>query len=193
MSVTPPPCPECQAVTEPIEVEGEEVWSCTAPDCTRRTYGTGDPDDDDFLPGYTETDEHGTVFIFHGHGEVDIEATAELAAQDGPDDEDDDQDPEPDGPAPAAVWEPQVREVRVKDFTSALAGAWGWIYGDPTGWRFFTSATYDPDAGDTTVTITYSDGEVVREDPWPEARMVNAGPDSVPTASRPGPAGLVTR
>ncbi|MFF4410142.1 hypothetical protein [Streptomyces sp. NPDC001404] len=93
-SITPPPCPDCSTVTERIEAEGEEVWRCTAPDCTRRTYGTGDPDDDDYLPGYSETDENGAVIIFRGNGEVDIEATAELAAQDGPDDEDDGQDPD---------------------------------------------------------------------------------------------------
>ncbi|MEU5547172.1 hypothetical protein AB0G85_33150 [Streptomyces sioyaensis] len=86
-----------------------------------------------------------------------------------------------------------MRDVRVKDLTHVLAGAWVWLYGDPEGWRFFTNATYDPDAGDTTVTITYSDGEVVREEPWPQARLVHAGPESIPTATRPGPAGLVPR
>ncbi|WP_157856040.1 hypothetical protein [Streptomyces aureocirculatus] len=45
-SVTPPPCPDCSTVTERIEVEDEAVWHCTAPDCTRRTYGTGDENDD---------------------------------------------------------------------------------------------------------------------------------------------------
>ncbi|MFK0154115.1 hypothetical protein ACIQVK_18840 [Streptomyces sp. NPDC090493] len=91
-SVSPPPCPECSTATERIEVEGEEVWSCTARDCTRRTYGTGDENDDDFLPGYTEADSDGAVLVFRGNGEVDIEATGELAAQDGPGDEDDPDD-----------------------------------------------------------------------------------------------------
>lgn len=52
-------------MTERTEVEGEEVWRCTAPDCTRRTYGTSD---------------------------IDFEATAELTAQDGPEDEADQDD-----------------------------------------------------------------------------------------------------
>ncbi|MBT2469388.1 hypothetical protein J7E97_16265 [Streptomyces sp. ISL-66] len=90
-------------------------------------------------------------------------------------------------------WEPQVHDVRVKDLAAVLTGAWVWIYGDPEGWRFFASAEYDPDAGDTRVTLTYGDGEVVREDPWPQARLVRADPDTVPTATRPGPAGLVRR
>ncbi|KAB7833541.1 hypothetical protein [Streptomyces mobaraensis] len=172
-------------------VDGEEVWRCPAPGCGRRTYGTGDPDDDQQLPPYTEADETGAVICHHGDGTVDLEATAELAAQDGPGPEDGPDEQEP-GPA-AAGWEPEVRDVRVKDLTHVLTGAWAWIYGDPAGWRFFTSAAYDPDRGDTAVTITYGDGEVVREDPWPEARMVNAGPDTIPTATRPGPAGLVKR
>ncbi|MFD6335330.1 hypothetical protein ACFWGI_37915 [Streptomyces niveus] len=81
----PPLCPDCSAETEPIDVEGERVWACTGSDCTRRTYGTGDPDNDDNdLPPYTETDEDGAVIAYHGNGETDIETTAELAAQDGP-------------------------------------------------------------------------------------------------------------
>lgn len=82
-----PPCPDCSTATERIEVEGEEVWRRMSPYCTRRTYGTGDPDTDDALPPCTETDADGAVFVHHGTGEVDIEATAELAAQDGPADE----------------------------------------------------------------------------------------------------------
>ncbi|WP_234329457.1 MULTISPECIES: hypothetical protein [unclassified Streptomyces] len=84
---TPPPCPACSTATEPVDVEGERVWRCTAPDCTRRTYGTGNPDDDDALPPYTETDEDGTTIIYRGTGETDVEATAELAAQDAPDED----------------------------------------------------------------------------------------------------------
>ncbi|MCX4681381.1 hypothetical protein OG413_39995 [Streptomyces sp. NBC_01433] len=82
-----PSCPDCSTETEPVDVEGERAWRCTAPDCTRRTYGTGDPDDDDALPPYTETDEDGAQIVYHGSGEIDIEATAELAAQDGPDED----------------------------------------------------------------------------------------------------------
>lgn len=82
-----PSCPECMASTEPIDVGDERVWRCTGPDCTRRTYGTGDPDDDEDLPPFTETDENGATIVYHGTGEIDIEATAELAAQDGPDED----------------------------------------------------------------------------------------------------------
>lgn len=82
-----PPCPDCSTATEPLDVEGERVWHCTAADCTRRTYGTGDPDDDDDLPPYTETDPDGATIVYHGNGEIDIEATAELAAQDSPDED----------------------------------------------------------------------------------------------------------
>ncbi|MEU9796910.1 hypothetical protein AB0E27_41305 [Streptomyces sparsogenes] len=188
-SITPPPCPDCSTATERIDIEGEEVWRCSAPDCTRRTYATGDPDDDDCLPGYSETGEHGAVICFHGTGEIGVEATAELADQDVPTDRDDESDAA--GPTPGG-WEPQVHDVRVKDLAAALTGAWVWIYGDPEGWRYFTDAAYDPDH-DTTVTITYSDGEVVKENPWPMARMVHADPETIPTASRPGPAGLVKR
>ncbi|MFD5906533.1 hypothetical protein ACFWHG_34240 [Streptomyces microflavus] len=179
-------------MTERIEVEGEEVWRCTAPDCTRRTYGTGNPDDDEALPPYTETDETGATLLYRGDGELDIEATAEHASQDGPDDENQD-DEQPAGPGGPTGWEPQVQDVRVKDLAAVLTGARVWIYGDPEGWRFFTSAEYNPDAGDTMVTLTYGDGEVVREDPWPQARLVRDEPDSVPTTTRPGPAGLVRR
>ncbi|MGW5342916.1 hypothetical protein [Streptomyces sp. NPDC004050] len=88
--------------------------------------------------------------------------------------------------SPPAVWEPQVRDVRVQDLAHALAGGWVWIYGE-RGWRFFTRADYDAEE-DTAVTITYADGEVAREAPWPQARLVQAGPECIPTASRPGPA-----
>ncbi|MEU7195587.1 hypothetical protein AB0B04_18955 [Streptomyces xinghaiensis] len=86
----PPFCPVCSTVTERIDVEDEEgkVWRCTAPDCARRTYGTGDPEDDDELSPYIGTDEDGATTIYHGTGDIDIEATAELAAQDGPEEED---------------------------------------------------------------------------------------------------------
>lgn len=190
MSVTPA-CPECSTATERIEVEGEEVWRCTAPGCSRRTYGTGDPDDDDNLPPYTETDEDGAAVCFHGTGEVDVEATAELAAQEHGEDQDHDTGPLT-VPA-AAAWEPEAREIRVKDLAHVLAGGWVRIYGDPPeGWRHFTEAAYDPEH-DTTVAITYSNGEVEREWPWPQALLVHAGPETIPTATRPGPARLVPR
>lgn len=180
-------------MTERIQVEGEEVWRCTAPDCTRRTYGTGDENDDQDLPSYSETEADGAVVCFHGTGEVDFEATAELAAQDDPADENPDDDADP-LPAPAAAaWEPQAREIRVQDLAHVLAGGWVRIYGDPPeGWRHFTEAAYDPDH-DTTVAITYSDGEVVREWPWPQALLVHADPDTIPTTTRPGSARLVQR
>ncbi|GAA2720571.1 MULTISPECIES: hypothetical protein [Streptomyces] len=82
-----PTCPDCSSETEPVDVEGERIWRCTARDCTRRTYGTGDPDDDDALPPYTETDEDGDTIVYRGTGDIDIEATAELAAQNGPDED----------------------------------------------------------------------------------------------------------
>ncbi|MGW6605165.1 hypothetical protein [Streptomyces sp. NPDC055036] len=192
-SVTPPPCPDCSTVTERIEVEGEKVWRCTAADCTRRTYGTGDENDDFDLPSYSETDENGAVIIYHGTGDTDFEATAELAAQDGPDDEDQDDDAGPSAPPAAPAWEPEAREIRVQDLAHVLAGGWVRIYSDPPqGWRHFTEAAYDPDH-DSTVAITYSDGEVEREWPWPQALLVHAGPDTIPTTTRPGPARLVRR
>ncbi|MDH6129407.1 zf-TFIIB domain-containing protein [Kitasatospora sp. GP82] len=85
--VSSPACPECSGPTLPLTVQGEDIWRCPA--CGRRTYGTGDEDDVD-LPSYTETEPDGTVFIYHGNGEVDLEATAELASQDGPDPDDED-------------------------------------------------------------------------------------------------------
>ncbi|MFI1734938.1 hypothetical protein ACH40E_38145 [Streptomyces acidicola] len=190
MTSITPPCPECATATEPIVVEGEEVFRCPAPGCGRRTYGTGDLEADDDLPPYTEVDGDGATFLYRGNGELDVEATAEHTSQHGPDDEDQD-DEQPTGRAGVTGWEPQVQDVRVKDLAHVPTGAWVWIYGDPEGWRFFTSAEYDADRGDTTVTITYSDGEVVKEEPWPQARLVRSGPDAVPTAPRPGPAGLV--
>ncbi|MET9676390.1 hypothetical protein ABZY68_25345 [Streptomyces sp. NPDC006482] len=195
MTSVTPACAECAAITERIEVEGEQLFRCPA--CGLRTYGTGDEDDDQDLPSYSEVDENGAVIIYHGNCEPDFEATAEYPQDDDGDEDDpdgdDQEEPDDPGPAPVGGWEPQVRDVRVKDLAYALTGGWVWIYGDGEGWRFFTSAIYDPDAGDTTVTITYSDSEVVREDPWPQARMVHAGPEAIPTASRPGPARLVIR
>ncbi|MFD5079674.1 hypothetical protein [Streptomyces sp. NPDC058371] len=88
-----PFCPNCGAETEPLDVEGERVWRCTAPDCTRRTYGTGNPDDDDELPSYTEDDGLRMDALFdvrQERGEIDIEATAELAAPGGPDEDEQD-------------------------------------------------------------------------------------------------------
>jgi Transcription factor zinc-finger len=92
-----PRCPSCRASTERIEVEGEEVWRCPA--CGRRTYGTTDPDADDDLPAFEEDG-----IVYHGTGEADEEATAELASQQSALDdwdEDDDGDGEPGGDVPA--------------------------------------------------------------------------------------------
>ncbi|WP_327332946.1 AAA family ATPase [Streptomyces anulatus] len=75
-------------------VDGEDIWRCSAPECGRRTYGTCDPDDDQELPSYTETGADGTVLVYHGTGHLDLEATAELASQDGPGEDDE----EPTGP-----------------------------------------------------------------------------------------------
>ncbi|MCJ0875630.1 hypothetical protein [Streptomyces sp. AP-93] len=44
---------------------------------------------------YSETDEHGALIIYHGTGDIDFEATTELASQDGPDDQDRDDDAGP--------------------------------------------------------------------------------------------------
>ncbi|MFD7853525.1 hypothetical protein ACFV6B_04405 [Streptomyces microflavus] len=82
-------------MTEQIEVESEEVWRCTAPDCARRTYGTGDENDDFDLPSHSETDENGVVIIYHGADGIDFEATSELASHDGPDDRGQDDDAAP--------------------------------------------------------------------------------------------------
>ncbi|MFJ3365834.1 hypothetical protein [Streptomyces anthocyanicus] len=83
-----PACPECSTATGPLTVDGENIWRCLDPGCGRRTYGSDDLYDED-LPPYTETDADGAVFVYHGTGDLDLEATAELASQDGPDDEDD--------------------------------------------------------------------------------------------------------
>ncbi|WP_431776325.1 hypothetical protein [Streptomyces cucumeris] len=183
MSVTPA-CPECRAATVLIQVEGEDLFRC--PTCGRRTWGA-EPDDDDNLPPYSETAEDGSVLIYHGNGELDFEATAEHASQNGPGEEDGLDDEEPDDDHP----EPEVRDVRVRDLAQALGGVWVWVYGDERGWRFLTDAEYDPDRGDSSVVLTFSDGTTEREWPWPQARMVRAEPDTVPTATGPGPAGLV--
>ncbi|MEV8590896.1 hypothetical protein AB0424_28550 [Streptomyces sp. NPDC051180] len=106
--------------------------------------------------------------------------TAALAAQDGPDG----QGAGVESSRAPTAWEPEIRDVMVKDLSHVLTGGWVWISGDP-GWRFFTRADYDPDCGDTTVTTTYSDGEVVREDPWPEARLVYSGPTPSPRRAVP--------
>ncbi|MFI9311230.1 AAA family ATPase [Streptomyces triculaminicus] len=79
-----PPCPECATATAPLTVDGEDIWRCPDPECGRRTYGTGNEDDDDALPPYTEHDADGAVLVYHGNGHLDLEATAELASQAGP-------------------------------------------------------------------------------------------------------------
>ncbi|MFE8941164.1 hypothetical protein ACFYNX_27280 [Streptomyces sp. NPDC007872] len=78
---SPPTCPDCSTDTEQIDVEGEKAWRCTAADCNRRIYSTGDPDDDKDLPPYTETETDGATIVYHGTDEIDIETTAELASQ----------------------------------------------------------------------------------------------------------------
>jgi len=83
-----PPCPDCSTATVALAVCGEDLWRCPDPECGRRTYGTGSEDADDCLPPYTETDADGAVLVYHGNGHLDIEATAELASQDGPDEDD---------------------------------------------------------------------------------------------------------
>ncbi|MEU1312546.1 ATP-binding protein [Streptomyces cinnamoneus] len=83
-----PLCPECSTPTAPFTVDSEDIWRCPGPECGRHTYGTGNEDDDDALPPYTETDTDGAVLVYHGNGHLDLEATAELASQNGPDEDD---------------------------------------------------------------------------------------------------------
>lgn len=73
-----PPCPECASPTEPITVAGEELWRCPTLGCGRRTYGTGNEDDDEDLPPYRENGIN-----YRGNGEIDIESTGEWDAQFG--------------------------------------------------------------------------------------------------------------
>lgn len=150
MSVTSPPCPECQTVTEPIKAEDEDVFRCPAPGCGRRTYGTGDPDADDALPPYTETDADGAVFVHHGTGEVDIEATAELTAQDGPaeDDQADEEQAAPAADTPHPASTPGVGHV---------PGAPGRGI-SPTGWGRRPGTERAPGTTVTLRAITDSDG-----------------------------------
>lgn len=84
----PPRCPDpqCAHPTEPFTADGEDIWRC--PRCGRRTYGTGYLDDDGQLPTFSETGEDGVTICYLSTGDIDFEATAELAAQDGPDDDD---------------------------------------------------------------------------------------------------------
>ncbi|MGO4417202.1 hypothetical protein AB4Z54_00095 [Streptomyces sp. MCAF7] len=145
MTSLTPPCPECATATEPLTVEGEDVFRCPAPGCGRRTYGMGDPDDDDNLSPYSETDEDGAVVIYRGNGEIDVEATAENAAQEEPGEDDDLVDEEQ--PDPAAV----VRGP-----------------GSPAWWPRFPEFEDAPARKDPTTPLTYSDEEVVDEDPAPQ-------------------------
>ncbi|MEU3269061.1 hypothetical protein [Streptomyces bacillaris] len=95
-----PLCPDCSTATARIRVEGEDVWRCTAAGCTRRTYGTGNLDDDLDLPPFSEADADGAVIVYYGTGEIDVETTGELAAQDGSD-----EDAELDGDAEMPGWQ----------------------------------------------------------------------------------------
>ena len=180
-SVTPA-CPECGNATERFEAEGETIWRC--PRCGRRTYGTGDADDDDQLPSYSEVDEDGDTVIYHGTGEVDIEATAELASQDGPADEDDWDGDAPDEPAPP---EPGAgHDVRAADSDRGPGGERGW--GAPQEWG--SRSLSDILAADrTTATFTHSNGEAEQEQPGPRARAMSPGEDR---SDFPGPPGSVT-
>ncbi|MFC8223590.1 hypothetical protein ACFUTY_36165 [Streptomyces sp. NPDC057362] len=174
-----PRCPDCSAATERIEVEGEEVWRCTAPDCTRRTYGTGDPDDDDALPPYTETDETGAVLIHHGTGEVDIEATAELAAQDGPDEDDDLVDEEQPAPATGAATPEHVWG------TVRVPGAHGRGHGPPP-WGRRPSVESAPDPESPPTVFTDSDDRVGLE---PQRPQSGVGHGPLPPNAGPSPRG----
>ncbi|MFD5906444.1 hypothetical protein ACFWHG_33795 [Streptomyces microflavus] len=177
----PPPCPDCSTVTERIEVEGEEVWRCTASDCTRRTYGTGKPDDDEALPPYTETDETGTVFACHGTGEVDVEATAELAAQDGPGEDDDLDDEEQPPPATAA---PGAQSIRG---TGRVPGA-AKRGNDLPGWGRLPTVEHDPYTEDAPTAFTDSDGGVGHDPRRPHPGVGHDPAPPCPTSSprRPG-------
>ncbi|MFB7836178.1 hypothetical protein [Streptomyces sp. NPDC056056] len=108
---SPPTCPDCSTDTEQIDVEGEKAWRCTAPDCTRRTYGTGEPDDDQDLPPYTETDADGTTIVYHGTGEIDIETTAELASQEAAHENDQDADEDDGLTCPNGNQPPECTEI----------------------------------------------------------------------------------
>ncbi|WP_330469311.1 hypothetical protein OG547_35550 (plasmid) [Streptomyces longwoodensis] len=173
-----PPCPDCSTATERIEVEGEEVCGCTAPDCTRRTYGTGDPDADDALPPYTETDADGAVVVHHGTGEVDIEATAELAAQDGPDEDDpaDEEQPAPADGAPHPASPPGVGHV---------PGAPGWGT-SPTGRGRRPGTERAPGTSGTPTAITDSDAGAGAE---PQRPQPGVGHGPVPQRLAPSPRG----
>ncbi|MDF3303070.1 hypothetical protein [Streptomyces tropicalis] len=108
---SPPTCPDCSTATEPVDVEDERVWRCTAADCNRRTYGTGDPDDDETLPSYTETDADGATIVYHGTGEIDIETTAELASQDRPHEDGQDADEDDGLMCPNSNRPPECTEI----------------------------------------------------------------------------------
>lgn len=173
-----PLCPDCSTATERIEVEGEEVWRCTAPDCTRRTYGTGDQDADDALPPYTETDEDGAVIVYHGSGEVDVEATAELAAQDGCDEDDlvDEEQPASAAGAPCPASIPAVGHVpgapgRGTSFTGR---------GGPPG------AERAPSTASTPTALTDSDGGAAGRSQLPQPGVGHA---LLPQCPAPSPRG----
>ncbi|AEY94354.1 hypothetical protein SHJG_p239 (plasmid) [Streptomyces hygroscopicus subsp. jinggangensis 5008] len=169
-----PPCPQCSTATERIEVEGEEVWRCTAPGCTRRTYGTSDPDDDDTLPGYSEVDEDGAEIVYHGTGEIDVEATAELAAQGGPGDDD---LVEEEWPAPAADAGPPGDAPGVGHVPSRGRGSTRADRGR------HPDVEVSPDAGVPAPAITDSNGAVGREPQRPHDRVGHEPPSPFPGPS----------
>jgi hypothetical protein len=61
----------------PMDFEGFDFFHC--PSCGRRSFCADEVDDSE-LPSYSQ-EENGAVVIYHGNGEVDVEATAELAPQ----------------------------------------------------------------------------------------------------------------
>ncbi|MEU5610510.1 hypothetical protein AB0H03_17545 [Streptomyces sparsogenes] len=176
MSLTPS-CPECATATERIEVEGEEVWRCTAPGCTRRTYGTGDPDHDDTLPGYSEADEDGAEIVYHDTGEIDVEATAELAAQGRPDEDDLVED---ERSAPAADAGPPGDAPGVGHVPSRGRGNTGADRGR------HPDVEVPPDARVPALAITDSNGAVGHEPQRPHDRVGHERPSPFPGPSPRG-------
>ncbi|WP_316782968.1 TFIIB-type zinc ribbon-containing protein [Streptomyces sasae] len=77
-----PACPQCSTPMHPMTSDGYTFFRCPA--CGRRSFCSSD--DDTELPSYSQKEDGGVV-IYHGTGEVDVEATAELAAQDAPEGE----------------------------------------------------------------------------------------------------------
>ncbi|MEU0032032.1 hypothetical protein [Streptomyces sp. NPDC006335] len=174
-----PQYPDCSTDTERSEVEGEEVWRCTAPDFTRRTYGNGEDDPTDReqpAPADTETDQEGAVFVHHGTGAGGIEATAELATQDGhgEDDPADQEQPAPADGAPHPASTPGVGHIR---------GARG-RGTSPTGRGRCPGTERAPDTAGTPTAFTDSDGGAGGE---PQLPQPGVGHGPVPHRPAPSP------